>query len=139
MHSLNDEIDIARRDVEVLPSINEILDDVIASKWLLSGFFSLCVICALVIAFERPNVYRSSATLMVNDQGGGGLSGLAGQLGGLASLAGVPIGGAGSEKVTLALETLKSRKFIVGFVRKYEIEAEVIAGVDWDFKRGAIV
>ena len=49
---------------------------------------------------------------------GGGLSRMAGQFGGLAALAGVSLPGGGADRTVLALEVLKSRKFVSEFTAK---------------------
>ncbi|HAS23515.1 MAG TPA: LPS O-antigen length regulator, partial [Idiomarina loihiensis] len=75
-----------------------------------------------------PNIYKSEATLAPTEEAsGGGLSQMAGQLGGLASLAGVNLGGKNADKTTIALEILKSRAFIKSFVEKYDILPELMA------------
>jgi uncharacterized protein involved in exopolysaccharide biosynthesis len=55
------------------------------------------------------------------------------QYGGLASLAGVSIPGAGGANQTgYALELMKSRKFVGGFVERHDILPELMAVESWD-------
>jgi uncharacterized protein involved in exopolysaccharide biosynthesis len=55
------------------------------------------------------------------------------QYGGLASLAGVSLpGGGGANQSGYALELMKSRKFIGGFVERHDILPELMAVESWD-------
>ena len=84
-----------------------------AGKWLIGGITFAVAVIAVIVTLMMPNVYRAEALLAPNDQeGAGGLSALAAQYGGLASLAGINLGGGSADKTALGLEVLKSRKFI---------------------------
>ena len=63
---------------------------------------------------------------------------MAGQLGGLASLAGLDLGQQGVDKTTIAIEILQSRAFIKNFVEKYNILPELMAVKDWNRNSGLI-
>lgn len=68
-----------------------------------------------------------------SEEQGGGLSALASQFGGLASLAGVNLGAKGStDKTQLAIEVLKSRQFTSEFIQKHNILANLMAAKKWD-------
>ncbi|QWL04780.1 GNVR domain-containing protein, partial [Shewanella indica] len=59
--------------------------------------------------------------------------GLASQFGGLASMAGINLGGkGGTDKTQLAIEVLKSRQFIGDFIEKHQILPELMAVDKWD-------
>lgn len=67
------------------------------------------------------------------EEQGGGLSALASQFGGLASLAGVNLGAkGGTDKTQLAIEVLKSRQFTSDFIQKHNILADLMAAEKWD-------
>ena len=69
-----------------------------AGKWLIVGITFAAAVIAVVVALMLPNIYRAEALLAPNDQkGAGGLSALAAQYGGLASLAGINLGGGTAE------------------------------------------
>lgn len=73
-----------------------------------------------------------------SQQQGGGM--LSGQLGGLAALAGVNIGGSsGVDKTTLALETIKSREFVSKFIQNHNILIELMAAEDWQLATNTLV
>ena len=94
---------------------------------------------SVIYSLSLPNIYKSEATLAPTEEAsGGGLSQMAGQLGGLASLAGVNLGGGNTDKTTIALEILKSRAFIKGFVEKYEILPELMAVEEWNRGSGVV-
>ncbi len=78
-------------------------------------------VIGIIIAFTSQVIYRSETLLAPANQEGeaSGLSALAGQFGGLASMAGINIGGGGN--IETALATLKSRRFIVSFINKNEL------------------
>lgn len=90
-----------------------------------------------IISFQLPNIYRSETLLApASDDTEGTLGGLPGQLGGLANLAGLKLGGGKVDKTTLSLEVLKSRAFIVNFVRSHELEVPLLAADGWDKHSG---
>jgi uncharacterized protein involved in exopolysaccharide biosynthesis len=110
-----------------------------AGKWLIASFTIAATVIAIIVALMLPNVYRAEALLAPNDQeGAGGLSALASQYGGLASLAGISIDGGFSDKTTLGLEILKSRKFISEFVESHDILVPLIAAKGWDSESGRL-
>ena len=108
-----------------------------AGKWLIVGITFAAAVIAVIVALMLPNIYRAEALLAPNDQeGAGGLSALAAQYGGLASLAGINLGGGKADKTALGLEVLKSRKFIADFVERHGILVPLMAGIGWDSVTG---
>lgn len=87
---------------------------------------------AIWLALSLPNIYRSEALLTPVSKSEGNIGGLSSSLGGLASLAGVNIGGGETNKTEIALETLKSRQFFRNFNEKYSIVLPLMASHDWD-------
>ncbi len=99
-----------------------------SGKWLIGGITFAAAVIAVIIAFMLPNIYRAEALLAPNqDEGAGGLSALAAQYGGLASLAGINLGSQSSDKTALGLEILKSRKFISDFIERHDILVPLMA------------
>jgi len=87
-----------------------------------------------------PNIYKSQTLLSpTEDAKGSGLSSMGAQLGGLASFAGVSIGNQGNDKIVIALEVLKSRKFLTKFIEKHNISIPLIAGEYWDIKTEKLI
>ncbi|MEX1221506.1 MAG: Wzz/FepE/Etk N-terminal domain-containing protein [Idiomarina sp.] len=102
------------------------------SKWWIVVITFLFAIGSLFYALSVPNIYKAEATLAPTEEvSGGGLSSMANQLGGLASLAGVNVGKSGTDKTTMAIEVLQSRAFLTDFVKKYEILPELMAVKEW--------
>lgn len=101
--------------------------------YIIAGISVSLAVIMLVVAFNSPDKFRSQAVLAPADQSSsGGLSGLASQLGGVASLAGVNLGSGGADKTIEAIETLKSKVFLNEFIDKYDLKV-FIMGVDgWD-------
>ena len=100
-------------------------------KWVIIGVTFLFFLFAVFYARSLPNIYRSEVLLVPSEENsGGGIAQMAGQLGGLASLAGLSLGG-GNDKTVLALEVLKSREFIGNFIRERKILIPLMASKGW--------
>ncbi len=69
----------------------------------------------------------------------GGLGALAGQFGGLASLAGVSLNSGGIDKTQMALQVLKSRKFTNNFIQKHNILPDLMAAEGWNQENNEII
>ncbi|GAA76472.1 lipopolysaccharide biosynthesis protein [Pseudoalteromonas sp. BSi20480] len=109
-------------------------------KWLIIAITTLFAVASVFYAINQPNIYKSEALLAPAEQeGGGGLSALAGQFGGLASLAGVDLGGGPSNKAQLAIEVLKSRQFTSDFIQKHNILPDLMAAESWNMKTNTVV
>jgi len=98
-------------------------------------------VASIYYALSQPNVYKASALLAPasTDGGAGGLSALAGQFGGLASMAGINLGGGASDKTGLALEIIKSRTFIQKFIEKHNLLVPLMAGKEWDMATNTLI
>jgi uncharacterized protein involved in exopolysaccharide biosynthesis len=96
-------------------------------------------VIAILIALSMPNIYRAEALLSPVSTDGGGMNGLANKFGGLASLAGVSLGGGGNDKTTMGIEVLKSRAFFAKFVGKYPIMVDLMASKDWNSSNNQIL
>ncbi len=109
-------------------------------RWWIMASGILCGAIAVAIALWLPNIYRSEALLAPSaEQQGGGLSALAGQFGGLASLAGISLGGEKADKTAIAVEVAKSRLFVSQFVRRHQLEVPLIAAKKADKLTGELV
>ena len=102
-----------------------------------SGKIKIIVITAIfaigsvIYALSVPNQYKATALLAPAQSDGGGLSSALGQLGGLASLAGVSIGGGESSESQIAQEIMKSWSFVETFIADNNLEVEVFAAEGW--------
>ena len=92
---------------------------------------AIFAVASVIYALSVPNQYKATALLAPAQADGGGLSGALGQLGGLASLAGVSLGGGKSGEAQIAQEIMKSWSYIEGFIADNNIAAEVYAAEGW--------
>lgn len=95
----------------------------VKNKLLISLITVISTTIAVVVALLSTPIYRAETLLVpVNKDGkGGGMSALAGQFGGLASMAGINFGGGGGSDTITAIATLKSRTFTEQFIRDYKL------------------
>ena len=112
--------------------------DLLRSLWvdrlLIGGVTFLAAGLSVLLAMSLPNIYQASA-LLQPQSGDGGMSGLARQYGGLASLAGISLPSKdGQSKTELALEVLKSKKFANEFLERHAILPAFYAGEHWDWE-----
>ncbi|MDA7849943.1 Wzz/FepE/Etk N-terminal domain-containing protein [Porticoccaceae bacterium] len=89
-------------------------------------------IVSVIYALSISDQYKAVAVLSPSQKDSGGLSGALGQLGGLASLAGVSIGGGDSSEAQMAQEIMKSWNFIETFITDNELAVEVYAVEGWN-------
>ena len=103
-----------------------------AGKVKIIAITAMFAVAAVIYALSVPNQYKATALLAPAQSNDGGLSGALGQLGGLASLAGVSLGGGESGEAQIAQEIMKSWSYIEGFIADNNIAVEVYAAEGWD-------
>jgi uncharacterized protein involved in exopolysaccharide biosynthesis len=105
-----------------------------AGKLTIIAISFIFAVASIFFALSKPDVYKASAILAPasTEGGAGGLGALAGQFGGLASMAGINLGGGGGDKTALALEIIKSRSFIEKFISKHDLLVPLMAAEKWD-------
>jgi uncharacterized protein involved in exopolysaccharide biosynthesis len=86
---------------------------------------------SVIYALSVPDQYKATVQLAPAQSDSSNLSGALGQLGGLASLAGVSVGGGESSEAQIAQEIMKSWSFIEGFIAENNIAVEVYAAEGW--------
>lgn len=113
--------------------LRELFSAVWAGKWLIVGVTSVFAIASVVIALMLPNIYKSEALVApANAEQQGGIGALASQFGGLASMAGLNLGGGSSiDKTQLAISVLKSRQFATNFIENHQILPQLMAAESW--------
>jgi len=89
-------------------------------------------VAAIAWSLTLPNVYTAETILMPVDGEQKDLSGLSGNLGGLAAMAGVSLGDKGGDNAKLAMELIKSRAFIGKFIEDNDILVPLMAAQGWD-------
>ena len=107
-------------------------------KILIVAITAVFAIGSVLVALSIPNQYKATALLAPAQADGGGLSSALGQLGGLASLAGVSIGEGSSSESQIAQEIMKSWSFVEGFISDNSLEVEVYAAEGWSKSSGEL-
>ncbi|MDN3379106.1 MULTISPECIES: GNVR domain-containing protein [unclassified Pseudoalteromonas] len=103
-----------------------------SDKWLVVLITGLVSIAFVILALYLPNKYKSDVLLMPIVEQDTNLAGLGSQLGGLASMAGINLGGQ-SDKTDLAIATLKSRTFLMNFINENKLKVELLGVKSWDY------
>ena len=111
--------------------LRELFSVLWAGKVKIIAITAVFAVASVIYALSMPNQYKASALLAPAQQESGGLSGALGQLGGLASLAGVSIGGGESSESQIAQEIMKSWSFVEGFIADNDLAVEVYAAEGW--------
>lgn len=118
--------------------LRELFTAIWQGRWIIVIITALFAATSVYYAVNLPNIYKSEALLAPAEQDKAG--GLAGQLGGLASLAGVNLGANGNvDKTQLAIEILRSRKFSREFINKYDILPDLMAAKTWNSETNTVL
>ena len=112
-----------------LIDIEELVKIVLQNKVKLLAIMALCLGIAGGVSFTMPKMFNASATLIVSDHyvataQTDGLSAIS-------QLAGIGVGSS-SHKVTYAIEVLKSKEFLLGFIDQNNLAPMLLAGQNWD-------
>ncbi|MCL1057873.1 Wzz/FepE/Etk N-terminal domain-containing protein [Shewanella gelidimarina] len=120
--------------------LRELFSVIWQGKWLIIAITAVFAIGSVIFAVMQPNTYKSEALLApASEEQNGGLSALAGQFGGLASMAGINLGaGGGVDKTQMAIEVMKSRQFTSQFIRKHNILPELMAAEKWNMQDNSL-
>ncbi|EGQ9142509.1 LPS O-antigen length regulator, partial [Vibrio parahaemolyticus] len=109
-------------------------------KWIIIATTFLFTAASVLYALSLPNTYKADALLApAESSNGGGLSKMAGQLGGLAALAGVNLAGGESSQVDLAVQVMKSRQFVDSFINKHDLLVPLMAAKGWNLANNKLV
>lgn len=89
-------------------------------------------ICSVFYALSIPNQYFANTLLIAAQSDQNNISNL-GQIGGLASLAGVNIGSSNqASESDIAIEVMQSRSFIEDFILENELSVNLMAAIGWN-------
>ncbi|EJG1648720.1 LPS O-antigen length regulator [Vibrio parahaemolyticus] len=109
-------------------------------KWIIIITTFIFAISSVIYAFSLPDIYKADALLSsAESSNGGGLSKMAGQLGGLAALAGVNLSASESSQTDLAVQVMKSRQFVKAFINKHDLLIPLMAAKDWDLANNRLI
>jgi uncharacterized protein involved in exopolysaccharide biosynthesis len=112
--------------------LRELFSVLWAGKKLIVAITALFAIVSVIYALSIANEYKASAVVAPAGSGGSSLGKMAGQLGGLASLAGINIGGGESDETQEAMEIMQSWGFIEEFIQSNHLQVPVYAAEGWD-------
>ncbi|MEC4727722.1 LPS O-antigen length regulator [Shewanella sp. D64] len=120
--------------------LRELFKVIWQGKWLIIAITAVFAIGSVIYAIKQPNTYKSEALLApASEEQGGGLSALAGQFGGLASMAGINLGGGGGvDKTQMAIEVMKSRQFTSQFIQEHNLLPDLMAIKKWNMADNSI-
>ncbi|AYO08099.1 LPS O-antigen length regulator [Vibrio campbellii] len=109
-------------------------------KWIIIATTFVFAASSVLYALSLPNIYKADALLApAESSNGGGLSNMAGQLGGLAALAGVNLGGGESSQTDLAVQVMKSRQFVQAFIKKHDLLVPLVASKGWSLTDNKLI
>ena len=114
--------------------LRELWNAIWSGKWLIIAITSVFALASVIYALSLPNEYKSTVLLApASSSSSSSLSKLAGQFGGLASLAGINLGGGGADdKSTVALEIIKTWGFLEKFIEENKLQVALFAAKGWN-------
>ncbi len=95
------------------------------NKWLIIGSCAATFVLACVYTLTLPNIYTATARILPPQKESGGLGAMMGNMGGLAALAGINVGGGSGDLYVGMLESRTLSDAIIarfGLMEKYEWE-----------------
>jgi uncharacterized protein involved in exopolysaccharide biosynthesis len=127
---------IATPDDEDIIDSRKVIAVLTAKRWWVLGSVVLSTAAFTAAAFLMTPIYRSTTVLVAasNNQNSGGLGGALGDLGGIASLAGINVG-TRTSVTEEALAVLKSREFTERFIADENLMPRLFAK-KWDAAAG---
>ena len=120
--------------------LRELVINLWKGKFIILVVTVLFGVASIIYALSLPNIYKADTLLApAETSSSGGLSKIAGQLGGLATLAGVNLGGSESSQTDLAIQVLTSRKFINNFISSHDLLVPLMAVKGWDMEKNTLI
>jgi LPS O-antigen subunit length determinant protein (WzzB/FepE family) len=112
--------------------LRELFSVLWAGKKLIVAVTAIFAVVSVIYALNLANQYKASAVVSPAHSGGSSLGAMAGQLGGLASLAGINIGSGESNETQEAMEIMQSWGFIEAFIQTHALQVPAYAATGWD-------
>ncbi|MCV2883278.1 Wzz/FepE/Etk N-terminal domain-containing protein [Aestuariibacter sp. AA17] len=120
------------KELNAVEELAELIGVVWKQKWIVIIVTVMFAVGSIFYALSLPNKFTSSALVQINEaESSNILNALGGQLGGLASLAGVDINSKNNFS-NIVMETIQSRTFIAKFVEQENIKQYLFAAQTWD-------
>lgn len=115
--------------------LSEIFSILWSSKLLISCNVFIFTLIAVIYSLSLTNLFTSSVLLQVTEsENNNSLSNMTSQYSGIASLAGISMPSASSNKSDYAIETIKSRIFLKHLLTFDEVRENLMAAVKYDSK-----
>lgn len=109
-------------------------------KWVIILMTAVFSVAGVLYALSQPNTYKAQTVLASSNDGGqSGMAAMASQFGGLASLAGINLGGGATDSKAMSLAVLNSRLFLNAFIKKHDLLVPLMASTDWNATTGELV
>jgi uncharacterized protein involved in exopolysaccharide biosynthesis len=118
--------------------LRELFSVLWAGKKLIVAVTAVFAVVSVIYALSLSNQYKASAVVSPANSGGSSLGAMAGQLGGLASLAGINIGSGESNETQEAMEIMQSWGFIEAFIQTHKLQVPVYAATGWDKRSNSL-
>ncbi len=121
-------------------SFSKLFGIIYRMKWFILFTTLSFAATSVYIVNNMPNVYTVKGLFVPTEsKSSGGLSQLAGQFGGLASMAGISLGGGQKDETAIAIELLQSRSFLQGFIEKHNLLPQLLAAKSWNSETGDLI
>lgn len=125
-----------RRANEDEIDLRELLSVLWPRKWFIASVAAVFAVISVVVALWLPNQYKATAVLAPVSSSN--LNSVASQLGGLAALAGISLGGGQEDESQIAMQVMQSWDFIDKFIRDNKLKVDVFAADGWDIKTNTL-
>lgn len=113
--------------------VKELFSILWAGKNRIVAMTAVFALASVFYALSIANEFRATAVISPSQGGGSSMLGsMAAQFGGLASLAGINIGGNSSGESDRALEIMTSQSFIVEFIEQNDLAVPLFAAEGWN-------
>jgi LPS O-antigen subunit length determinant protein (WzzB/FepE family) len=122
-----------QEDIYII-DFNELFSTFLSRKKTIASITLLSAILAIIISLQIPNQYQAKAVVAPSKSQNSSLSSiLSSQVGGLASIAGINLGGSEvTSEPQIALAIIRSWSFIENFIDDNNLETFLIAVEGWD-------
>ena len=121
-------------DYEDEIDLRELIKILWQGKFWIIGTTFIAAVISVASALSLPNIYRAEA-LLATDEGG---TSLAGQYGGLASLAGISLPDDETTEKAIGIAKLQSRKFMADFMERHNIIPDLMAVSAYNVNTGEL-
>ena len=128
----NNDQNNSRYDDEI--DLREMFDVLWAGSRKIIVITAIFALASVIYSLSIPSQYKATALLAPAQSDNSNLSGTLGQLGGLASFAGISIGGGEASEFKIAQEIMKSWSFIESFIEENDLAVALTAIEGWDME-----